>query len=475
MKQPSWNRSQIALAATAVATVALAACGGGDDASTSDARSSPLAAGVAVQQGVTLLTKVSETRVSRTVYDFVYKVKVQNGSVAMRNVKAKLTAAGSGTTVVDGDVVVGDVDSNEAAAPSDTITIRHDRSVPFDPAALAWQVSGDEDTRPAAAIATWFGVTNHHYQIGGASFIQDGQVSNYVGGELSNTAAVDKVWTALTNGGATEPTHIFIGHDHTPDHSRDTPVWVAKFPNVKVVAPKSQCDRLVSLNISNECISLTPDMSDGKFVITMGQHVNIRPVKWKHADHSGCTTVVNTTPTWGYLISVETRKGNVHIFANDSGSGNDLDKDIVDPATGTYLAPIKSLANAMSGAGATRLDLWQGGSETRVIKQARVLFPLYHPKAFQPQHWAERNMLAGIPYDYFPGPTFTQFLADNNVAVVKQQNYFDAVIVDTTSTRRHPNAAVKAEWGLPADGAGPGPVGPHPRLATIPSGECELD
>lgn len=330
------------------------------------------------------------------------------------------------------------------------------------------------DTRPDGVVATWFGVTNHHYQIGGVSFLQDGQVSNYMGDALTNVQAVDKVWAALAKGGATAPTHIFIGHDHTPDHSRDTPVWAAKFPNVKVIAAKSQCDRLKSLNVPNECTSLTPAMSNGTHVIKLGDHVEIRPVKWLHANHSGCTTTTTTFPTWGYLIRVSTKTGVVTVFSNDSGSGDNLNQPILEDGQ-TFASPISSLAAAMQGAGVSRLDLWQGGSETRVLKQARWIVPLWRPKAFQPQHWAERNMLQGIPYDWFPGPTFTQYLADNSVNVVKQQNYMDAVIVDPTSTRRQANAAVKAELGLPADGTGPGPVGVHPRLATIPSGECAGD
>jgi len=37
------------------------------------------------------------------------------------------------------------------------------------------------------------------------------------------------------------------------------------------------------------------------------------------------------------------------------------------------------------------------------------------PEAYQPQHWAELNLLQGVPYYFFPGPTFAQYLADNNV------------------------------------------------------------
>ena len=55
-----------------------------------------------------------------------------------------------------------------------------------------------------------------------------------------------------------------------------------------------------------------------------------------------------------------------------------------------------------------------------------------------------------------PGPTFAQYLADNNVKMVMQENYMDAVVVDKVSTRRLSNPAVKAHMGLPADGPWPG-------------------
>lgn len=331
--------------------------------------------------------------------------------------------------------------------------------------------------RPDNVIATWFGVTNHHYQIGDVSFIQDGQVSNYVGGTMPAQEAVNFVWAAIEKGGATPPTHILIGHDHTADHSRDVPQWINRFPAVKVYAPKSTCDRLASQGIPNECTSLTPDKADGNYVIQLSKHVQIRPVRWRHSNHSACVTNTNTTPTYGFLITAITKQGPVNVYSNDSGSGTPdlLTTPVVDPVTGTYLPPMESLTNAMRGAGAEYMDLWQGGSETRVIRQARHVVPAFKPRAYQPQHWAERNLLQGVPYYFFPGPTFAQYLADNNVKMVMQENYMDAVVVDKVSTRRHSNPAVKAHMGLPADGPGPGPVGPHPRLQDVPTGECVGD
>ncbi|NUZ04523.1 gamma-glutamyltransferase family protein [Piscinibacter koreensis] len=91
---------------------------------------------------VVKLTRVSETRVDRTRYDYVFQVTVQNGSVAQSGITANLTGAGAGTGIVDGRVAVGSLGANESATPADTITLRVDRSLPFDLAGLQWAVAG---------------------------------------------------------------------------------------------------------------------------------------------------------------------------------------------------------------------------------------------------------------------------------------------------------------------------------------------
>jgi hypothetical protein len=456
--QRNFRATSVALAAASLAAATL-----------------PASAAEPGTQKVVSLTKVGEARVSRTVYDYTFKVQVQNGRTPMRGLKARLAVAGASAIIVDGDVDVGDLDVGESTIPGDTVTIRQDRSEAFDPGALVWQFTGEEDRRPVGPVSTWFGITNLHYQIGDLSFIQDGAVSGtYTGRTLTAEQAVDKVWSALAKGGASVPAYMFIGHDHG-DHSQDTAVWAAKFPDMKIIAANTQCASLATKGIRNSCTSWAPSNTDGNYAMQLGEYVTIRPVKWKHADHSGCVTTNTLFPTVGLLITTETRKGRVHIWVHDSGSGNNLNQNVTEAGLGTFLNPIDSLTNAMRNAGATRIDLWQGGSETRVIKQAKWIVPRWHPKVFQPQHWAEQNMLAGIPYDYYPGPAFSSYLSTNGVAVLKQQNYLDAVMVTPSGTKRIDNAAAKAEMGLPATGSGPGPVGPHPRLATQPNGQCDED
>lgn len=91
---------------------------------------------------VVSLTKVSETRVNRTDSDFVFKVTVQNGQAAATNVSETLISAGSGTTIIDGSVLAGNLGANQSATPDDTITLRQNRLLAFDQTKLVWQTGG---------------------------------------------------------------------------------------------------------------------------------------------------------------------------------------------------------------------------------------------------------------------------------------------------------------------------------------------
>ena len=87
------------------------------------------------------LVKLSETRISRTVYEYVYNIVVKNNATALTNGFAALTGVGAGTTIVRGSVPLGEVDASATVAPFGTITLRHDRAVPFDASALVWSIT----------------------------------------------------------------------------------------------------------------------------------------------------------------------------------------------------------------------------------------------------------------------------------------------------------------------------------------------
>ncbi len=139
---------------TLIAAACLTACGGGGGDSTgpaaggSDAAGAPNAlalagaevAAVTADGRQVTLVKLSETRVSRTVYDYVFNVVVRNNGTALTNGVAELTAAGAGTSVLRGRVPLGGVDADATARPFGTVTLRHDRALPFDTGALMWTV-----------------------------------------------------------------------------------------------------------------------------------------------------------------------------------------------------------------------------------------------------------------------------------------------------------------------------------------------
>ena len=91
---------------------------------------------------VVSLTKLSETRITRTDYDYVFKITVQNGAQALTNASEILTAVGQGTTIVDGRVQIGALAANAQVIPADTITLRHNRLFPFNETALVWAAAG---------------------------------------------------------------------------------------------------------------------------------------------------------------------------------------------------------------------------------------------------------------------------------------------------------------------------------------------
>lgn len=147
-------RRTAGLLPSALLLALLQACGGSGEGtavatadSGSDLRRQALAApaevpGVAASASVTGITQIAERRITRTVFEYDFKVSVLNGAIAQSGISARLTAVGAGTTIVDGQVAVGALAAAASATPADTITLRHDRSQPFQTAALRWTVSG---------------------------------------------------------------------------------------------------------------------------------------------------------------------------------------------------------------------------------------------------------------------------------------------------------------------------------------------
>jgi len=159
MRPDGFLRRLRTLVAAFVATGLLLACGGGgedkqqlgvptaaDESQTSTAAA--LASGQAlsardpVDLSVVSLTKISEKRVSRTVFDYEFRVTIRNDGEAQAAFQAEIVGTGPGTTIVDGHVEAIDLAAGATGSPADTVTLRHDRSYPFDPAALVWRMRG---------------------------------------------------------------------------------------------------------------------------------------------------------------------------------------------------------------------------------------------------------------------------------------------------------------------------------------------
>lgn len=158
MKNLNRTRRTLSRVFAVLVLTSLAACGGSKDApkaqSQSAAKTSAAMVVSAPSASIQSLTKVSETRVGRSDYDYVYRVTLQNGPVAQGAWSATLTSAGAGVTIIDNSVNFGPVAANGTVTSTDTITLRQDRTVPFNPAALVWNLVPETATQALARLET---------------------------------------------------------------------------------------------------------------------------------------------------------------------------------------------------------------------------------------------------------------------------------------------------------------------------------
>lgn len=143
---------QLCLALSSSLLAMLAACGGGQGDSTVTAESlgRPTARALAAATesplllpniAVTGLTKVRETRITRTEFEYVYSVTVSNTGTPAADVTVTLDQVPAGTKIVDGKAVFGAIPKTQSQISPDTITIRQDRTVPFSITAFKWGIS----------------------------------------------------------------------------------------------------------------------------------------------------------------------------------------------------------------------------------------------------------------------------------------------------------------------------------------------
>jgi hypothetical protein len=138
----------------------LSACGGGGQGPSPSATpaEAPLAQALAVNAAatpasVTGLTKLSEKRIGRTLFEYEFRITVQNGASAQTGLKAQLTAAGAGTTIVQGEVAVGNIAAGASVTPSGTITLRQDRLQAFQLSQMAWSFTASGPAPAGLSLA----------------------------------------------------------------------------------------------------------------------------------------------------------------------------------------------------------------------------------------------------------------------------------------------------------------------------------
>jgi hypothetical protein len=81
---------------------------------------------------------VSQKRVSRTGFEYTYRVTVRNSGPALIVLSGRASATSAALTVPDDAMSFGDIASGGAANSTDTFTIRQDRTQPFSTNDLSW-------------------------------------------------------------------------------------------------------------------------------------------------------------------------------------------------------------------------------------------------------------------------------------------------------------------------------------------------
>ncbi|MBC7957406.1 MAG: hypothetical protein H7Y33_16250 [Cytophagales bacterium] len=93
---------------------------------------------------------VSSVRSGRTSFDYTYRITVRNGTPALTAAQASVRSNSTATQVLKSSVALGDLQAGATITSTDTFVIRQDRSLPFNPAALLWTVSGASISGPSS-------------------------------------------------------------------------------------------------------------------------------------------------------------------------------------------------------------------------------------------------------------------------------------------------------------------------------------
>lgn len=140
------RRISLALGSAAV-MLAIGGCGGGSGNGGAQQAASGRQQALAVGNvtggslaglSVDALVLTAERRVSRTVFEYDYRLRVANAGGPLVGVTVALVGSGAGTQVVDGTALAGTLAAAAMATTSDTITIRQDRTKALQLNQLSW-------------------------------------------------------------------------------------------------------------------------------------------------------------------------------------------------------------------------------------------------------------------------------------------------------------------------------------------------
>ena len=91
---------------------------------------------------------IQKQRVGRVIYEYTYTAEITNNGNNATNVTAAATSGSASTTVMQGELVFGDVPAGDTLTSQNTFIIRQDRRYPLEWSDLDWQI----DFEPALVV-----------------------------------------------------------------------------------------------------------------------------------------------------------------------------------------------------------------------------------------------------------------------------------------------------------------------------------
>jgi hypothetical protein len=210
----------------------LTACGGGKSDAPTRApvflASTAISAGIGSSSdaniGVTNLEKIRERRIARTIFEYEFKVSVHNSGQAQGGVTVRLASAGAGTTIIQGLIEIGPLESGSTVTSPDTLIVRQDRAQAFALDALRFEVTTSGPLEPAEGTKKAEATLKSDVRIFTAE-----EVAKIVG-QTANTLTLSGSWDVragsifIANGTAYKVLSVAVNNGHTVLHYTDPPI-----------------------------------------------------------------------------------------------------------------------------------------------------------------------------------------------------------------------------------------------------------